>query len=601
MINNLHLDGRKRLARKPRQHNAEQKTNTDMKIKITKVPADSKLQAGEMVEVTGAEADSLKASGHEYMTEEAEILLKSREAAIDATIKASKAFAPKEDVSTVKATALKLETVEPGLGIAYINNIPTKKSESDLGSRLTASDAAGNIQTVKVGEASLRETVKGFLQAHEDDYKLLRQGGIIRATHRSEKGIKDAVAKSREKAFITASLASMIAAGADFRLTEDYIKATYDGYAPTNTDPGGASGGLGVINTALTLQWNLGHLENQLIMLDDITTDLSGTPVLFQQQARTRYIKVPGVQLKTATNAWTASAGNDVDVNILMDSYAGVPIGINNYYLGATARQLMNEQKAPQLYGLGEYIIYKLVYAAVNGSTRFANDGVTTSTIKANSSFADPTFGAGAFNVAGATLKTFVADLPAAMDLSKFPGGDEPPGTADLMRWVWAHTILYSSIAGDTNFQLNASIQGIRQEPSENLIRTGRFFEIGNNKFRKSQLVTDNNSTTGSGADGAANAMFVVPGTYTTAKTVGLAGTRSGLLFVSRVPLDYTKVLPEIPSTAAIELVTSPKIGITFMVVKYLDHAYETANMRAQLMFGQAIGDERQLMLLRQQ
>jgi hypothetical protein len=37
------------------------------------------------------------------------------------------------------------------------------------------------------------------------------------------------------------------------------------------------------------------------------------------------------------------------------------------------------------------------------------------------------------------------------------------------------------------------------------------------------------------------------------------------------------------------------------MVVKYLDHAYEIANMRAQLMWGCAIGDERQLMLLRQQ
>ena len=52
----------------------------------------------------------------------------------------------------------------------------------------------------------------------------------------------------------------------DFRVTEDFLKATtaYDGYA----DPNSA---LGVLNTALTLQWNLGHLENQLVMLDDVT------------------------------------------------------------------------------------------------------------------------------------------------------------------------------------------------------------------------------------------------------------------------------------------------------------------------------------------
>ena len=65
-------------------------------------------------------------------------------------------------------------------------------------------------------------------------------------------------------------------------------------------------------------------------MLDDITTDLSGTPVLYEQQARTRYIKVPGIQLKTSTNAWVGTTGgNDVDVNVLMNTYAGVPIDNN--------------------------------------------------------------------------------------------------------------------------------------------------------------------------------------------------------------------------------------------------------------------------------
>jgi hypothetical protein len=47
-----------------------------------------------------------------------------------------------------------------------------------------------------------------------------------------------------------------------------------------------------------------------------------------------------------------------------------------------------------------------------------------------------------------------------------------------------------------------------------------------------------------------------------------------------------------------VELVTEPETGLTFMVVKFLDHAYETANMRVQLMFGVGIGDERQGMLL---
>lgn len=565
-----------------------------MKVKITKAPEGSKLKAHDMVAIEkAAELDVLTASGHEYVTEAELRLIHARETAVDNAIKASKAFAPKEDTDDIRANALAMEATKDGLGVTFINNLPALKS-GNLSQRLTASEAGDGLPRVEMGEVGLRETVRGFLQASEDDFKLLKQGGIIRATHKDEKAIKSAVAASQTKSMIAAKMADMIQRGGDFRLTEEFVKAAYDGYADSN-------GALGVLNTALTLQWNLGHLENQLIMLDDITTDLSGTPVLFNQQARTRYIKVPGVQLKTSTNAWTPTAGNDVDVNVLMNNYAGVPIGINNAVLGSSARQLMNEQKSPQLYGLAEYILYTLVNTAINGSTRFANDGVTTSTIKAASAFVDPTFGAGRFNVSGATLKTFVADLPAAMDLSKFPGGDEPAGAADLLRYAWVHTSLYSSIAGDSNFQLNQSIQGIRQVPGENLIRTGRFTDIGNNKFRKSQLVVDNNTTSGSGADGAANALFVTPGAYSAAKVVGLAGTRSGLLFVSRTPLDYTKVMPEIPSTAAIELFSTPKLGITFMIVKYLDHAYETANMRAQLMWGSGIGDERQLMLLQQQ
>lgn len=558
-----------------------------MKIVLNKVPANSPLKAGSAYEFSGAEWDTLVAAGHEG---EAESTVKAREASVDNAIKASKAFAPKEDTSTVRATALKMESTEAGLGVKYIQNLPVKAS--NLGERLTSSTDKAKT-TIEFGDESVRDLVKGYLQSSEPFQKELRNGGIIRATRGKEKEIAEAVGIAKGQSLIMAKLANKISAGADFRFTEDMIRAAdYTGGSDLST-----ANQLGVLNTGLTLQWNLGHLENQLAMLDDITTDISNTPVLFQQVARTRYIRVPGVQLKTGTNAWTGGPGNDVDVNVTMDTHAGVPISVNNNVLNATARQLLNEQKAPQLYGLGEYIIYKLVNTIINGSTRIANDGTSTSTIKFNPAY---TNGAGGhtFSVAGATLPTFVADLPAAMDESKFPGGDEDDGTQDLARFAWVHTRVYAGATADTNFILNSSLQGIRQNTGENLIATGRFTRIGNIKFRKSQLMTDQIGVTGSGADGTTNAIFVNPGTFSNATTAGFAGTRSALLFVSRVPLDYTKVLPEIPSTAAVELVSSPKLGITFMVVKFLDHSYETANMRVQLMFGFGIGDERQGMLL---
>ena len=499
---------------------------------------------------------------------------------------------PKDD--TIQASWLERmekENIPTDIVVQAIENLPVKTG-GNLSTRLTAGEG-GSSARLDIVQASAKEIIQGCYKAYEPDFKSRSNGGMVRGNINNETGLAQAVVHAREKSRRFQELASIIQAGADFQFTEDIIKATADNYP----DPAGA---LGVLNTALTLQWNLGYLENQLVVLNDITTDMSNTPILFNQYARTRYIKVPGVQLKTATNSWSGGTGNDVDVNIRMDQYPGVPLTINNFYLGATTRQLFNEQKAPQLYGLGEYVIYKLVYTICNGSTRFNNDGLTTSTITYNPGYTSPTLNAPAFNVAGANLGTFVASLPAALDLAKFPGGDEPDGAADLARFCWVHTSVYSTIANDTNFLLNQSIQGIGQNKGENLLKTGRFTQIGNMKFRKSQLMSDQITTTGSGADGGANAMFVQPGAYANAKIVGLAGTRSSLLFCSRAPLDYTKVMPEIPSTAAIELVTSPNLGITFMVVKYLDHGAENANMRVQLMFGTAIGDERQGMPLRQ-
>jgi hypothetical protein len=567
-----------------------------MKMKLAIVKAHESFKVGDVIEATPEQAialinDGFCVTASEYEAKQS--IVKAKHDAVKAEVVKAKSegkIAPKDE--TIEAS--KLALVDSGndlsLVLESIRNLPVQ-DKSNLSSRITAAGQESESHDVQIGDMSLRETVKGYLKASEPFSKTVRQGGILRAAKGDSRAIEDAVAASRVRASIGKKLADMVSAGADFSFNKDVITAGTD-YA----DPAGA---LGVLNTGLTLQWNLGFLANQLAVIDDITTDISNTPVMFNQYARTRYIKVPGVMLKTSSNSWAlnASAGNDVDVNVLMDTHAGVPITINNNILGSTARQLFNEQKAPQMYGLGEYIIYKLVNTIVNGSTRIANDGSSTSTIKFNPNYTNPTNG-NTFNVAGASLSTFVADLPAAMDLAKFPGGDEEDGAADLQRFAWVHTSVYSGVAADTNYILNQSIQGIKQNIGENLIQTGRFTRIGNTKFRKSQLITDQCATTGTGADGGANAIFVTPGNYRNATTVGFAGTRSSLLFVSRVPLDYTKVMPEIPSTAAIELVTEPKTGITFMVVKYLDHAYETANMRVQLMFGTAIGDERQGMLL---
>ena len=539
-------------------------------------PQDFAVLASEGVAVTESEWHATQA------------VVKAREQRVDAAladaVKAGR-FLPKEDTSTVRATALSMESVLDNTGVQYIGSLPVKQAPEEFGKRVTTSQPVQASGTIELGELGLRDTVKAVLHANEPFIKAQANGGVIRAARMDPRAIEDAIALSRTRSVITAKLAEMVANGAEFSAADVNNIVRAGDYA----DPG-ASNPVGILNTGLLLQWNLGWLANQLAPIADITTDVSGQPALFNQVVRTRYISVPGVMLKTATNAWSTVPASTTDVNVTMDTHAGVPISFNNNILAATPRQLFNELKAPQMYGLGEYILYKLIHTAFNGSTRIANDGTTTSTITMNPAY-------GVFSVAGATLATFTADLPEAMDESKFPGGDEEPGDPNLQRFAWVHGRVYASAAADTNFVINQSLWGAIAKTGENLIETGRFSRLGNIKFRKSQLVTD--QCTVSGAGTAASPYTVSAGTFANSTYCGLAGTRNALLFVSRVPLDYTKVLPDVPSTAAVELVTEPKTGLTFMVVKYLDHAYELANLRVQLMFGTAIGDERQGMLLK--
>jgi len=581
------------------------------KVFITKVPPTGAMcKAGDWLPIqASAELDALTAKGYEFQTESEYNAVKAREQAeqsaqanavkareilIDGEITRARdrgVFAAKEDVSTVRAEALEMEAFRPGMGVKYLaDKQPVKAQDASLKDRLTASDQPIRVQVVSEG---VRELVRGFIHASEPFTKTVRQGGILTVCRNDSKAMSDAIMASRNRAIITGELIRAIEGGANFTL-QDMVKAG-DYVDPASNNP------LGTLNSTLVLTWNLGYLKNMLPMLNDVVTSISNQPIEFGQMAKVRYITVPKYQKKTSTTAWsTAQSGNTVDVNVSLTNYNGVPIAFPETILGATVRQLHNEMKTPQLYSLGESMVYNLVNTIINGNTRYANDGSTTSTIKfGNVAEGGTANGIPAFGVTGSTLATFTADLPAYMDQYKLAGGQEPPGTSveDLARFAWLHHSVYANLAADTNLMLNQSIWGAVAGKGGNLMATGVLPPLGNVKISKSQLVRDGLSET---SDGATPPLYsvTVPATAP-ASVLGFAGTRNSLLFASRVPTDYTKVMPEIPSTAAVELVTEPSTGLTFMVVKYLDHAYEISNARVSLMFGMAIGDERQGFILK--
>lgn len=563
-----------------------------MKAHIVK--AHEKLNVGDVLEVNAAEFAALaeqglaiSASEHEanerVKAQEARIKAAGKKQIQDAIVRAKDRGAiPVKDTDRETAMLARFENGDSAETLVELINASSPTQTANVGVVTARQTNGSGVETVYGAEPSGHELVKAVIHACEPFAKSERSGGLIGMAKNDSAKITAAMGLAREKTRLINRLAGQI--------DEGFVVRAANYVDPASNNP------LGLLNTELMILKNLGHLENQLPMLDDISTDIAGQPVAFNQQVRSRYFTVPKVQLKTSSNAWDGGTGAGVDINVLLDTHAGVPIEINNHLLASTPRDLFKEQYDPQLYGLGEYITYKLVNTIVNGNTRIANDGSTTSTIKfCNGGTGQPA----AFSVAGATLKTFVADLPEAMDESKFPGGDELPNATNLMRFAWVHGQVYAAAASDTNFLLNQSIWGARNAGSNgNVIETGRFNRLGNLKFRKSQLITDQCTVGGSGADAGDNGISVSPGTFSAATTVGFAGTKSALLFVSRVPLDYTKVLPGLPSTAAVEVVTSPTLGVSFLVVKFLDHSYETANVRVQLMFGFGIGDERQGILL---
>jgi hypothetical protein len=574
-----------------------------IKVVILKAPSEAPFKAGDVIEATGAKLDEMSAAGVDYITaseqeanesvrKQTERITKAREATVQRAIDAGVVkgiFLPKEDTATVKAKALKMEEFSDGMGVEYIEGLPTKASGTDplKGRSTSGTEGGGDRQLVKAGDLSFRDTFREYCTASEPFRKTHREGGIIGnckgTDEQISRSMEEATRLARAKGAVVGRISDMIKAGANYSWDEVVKAADY-------VDPAG-SNPLGTLNTDLLLNFNFGHLENQLALLDDITTDISDTPVMFNQTALTRYIQVPGFQSKAYNAAWAAATGASVDVNVKMDKYIGVPLAWNNNYMGATTRNLPNEFRTAQMYAIGEAIIYYLINNIINGNSRVANDGSTVTTIKPNGKPDGKTAGK-AFNIANPTVSTFTSALRSAMNLAKFPGGDETEEDADLMRFIWAHTTVYASLTADTNVLINQTLQRIYSKLNPNTFATGMLNRVGNARIRESQLFNDQNTLTADPNN--ASSTVVSTGDYTAATTLGVAGTRSGLIFTSRLPLDYTKQLG-VQGGFAIEVATTPKLGIKMAVVKFLDHAYETANMRAALMFGTSIGDERQL------
>ena len=69
----------------------------------------------------------------------------------------------------------------------------------------------------------------------------------------------------------------------------------------------------------------------------------------------------------------------------------------------------------------------------------------------------------------------------------------------------------------------------------------------------------------------------------------GFAGSKSALVIATRMPNDYTKFAPGV-SYGNVQTVTDPDLGMSVMLVQFVDHVLATGNQRITWMYGTAAG-----------
>lgn len=376
--------------------------------------------------------------------------------------------------------------------------------------------------------------------------------------------MKEAADLSRERSVILATeIMPKLRNGDDFVL-RDIVRAA--DVSDSN---------VGTIAGSLILMRNLGYLKNKLNFLPYISTDLRNEPALFNQPVFTRYITPPSVTSyntptasgsgtsATVTGGWVDSTPSTTDVSVTMSSHKGVQITFNTALLGSTVRNLLAEQASAQTYALAEQITKDFL------ATLFA--ATWTGTVKSYAL-------GGSFN-----LSSFAA-LKNRATLAKLP---------DIGRFVLLHSYYHDGILTDTNLVTAKAITALVNKDLSAL-ESAELPILYGLKPLETQLASYASGTATAPAIDATTGAVSFAGI----NQVGFLGNQSSALMVSRIPQDYTQAFPNIPATAAIEIVTDPDSGLSMLNCKYVNHQMATVTNRLSLMYGFAQGDPRQGIVL---
>jgi len=289
-----------------------------------------------------------------------------------------------------------------------------------------------------------------------------------------------------------------------------------------------ASNSLGSLAGDLVTQRALSLLKQRFPALRAIATDFSDASVQFGSPVTTRIAGIPSVSNYVPGTGYVTSSATTTDVSVTIACHKGVEISFNANELASTSRDLFGEQVEAAHYALGK-ALYDAIFSLITVS------GFPHETVSALVDF----------------KREKVSSIATAL---------YDRGVSDMKRFLLLKSSYFEKLQNDTSIVSFAS-------------------------FQRPEIITDYALPPISGLQ-----PYVVPGLPSTDSLVGFAGTRESLILATRVPNDYTSVLPG-ANNGNVSVVTNPDSGISVQLVQFVDHNKAAAFWRIALMFGAAKGN----------
>jgi hypothetical protein len=291
-----------------------------------------------------------------------------------------------------------------------------------------------------------------------------------------------------------------------------------------------ASNSLGTLSGELITQRSLSLLKRTYPALSAFSTDFTGDNAAFDQTIRSRLRSIPSVtDYDTSRGGYQTSSATATDVPVVINGHKAVQISFNAGELARTDRDLFGEQAEGAHAAIAADLFDALL--AVITPANFANE----SAIALN-------------NFSRASMSTISKALTARHVARA--------GRAGLLNLDY-----YEKLGQDSNIVTLAAYQ------KPEVITEGELPRIAKiQPFEVEDFPTDDN-------------------------LVGFAGSPDSLVLATRVPSDYTKVMPGANGGGVVQYIQNPDLGFTVMLVQYVDHGAGAAFWRLAYMRGAAVGN----------